>query len=195
MEWISAGDGRLAASSELADAVAHIRAADLLPECEKFRAQVLELVEAHPGALHRSCTAGHLTGSAVVVDPARQQTLLILHRKLGRWFQPGGHADGDGNLAAVALKEATEETGIAGLRVATPALDLDIHDVPLPDGHHLHLDLRFLVLAPPNAEAPGNHESIEVRWVSPEDLPALGVDPGTTRLVTRALKFAHPFFA
>ncbi len=98
---------------------------------------------------------------------------MLLHTKLGRWFQPGGHADGEGNLAAVALDEANEETGIDGLRLATPAIDLDIHLVPLPgEAPHLHLDVRYLAIAPPGADAPGNHES------------SIGV--GSPRMICRA---------
>lgn len=188
MDWLDAHDPGLAASDDLAVAVAHLEAAELLPEVEPFRRQVLEFVAEHPDALLRSCEEGHLTGSAVVIDPSGQRTLLMLHRKLGRWFQPGGHADGDANLAAVALHEATEETGLTGLLVATPAIDLDVHAVPQPEGGtHLHLDLRFLVLASSAVDAPGNHESLELRWVEPDGLAALGVDPGTERLVRRGL--------
>ena len=71
-------------------------------------------IDAHPDALHRSCLEGHLTGSAAVVDPSTRQVLLLFHAKVQRWLQPGGHADGDGNLARVALREAEEETGIDG---------------------------------------------------------------------------------
>ena len=75
---------------------------------------------------------------------------MLLHTKLRRWLQPGGHADGDTELAGVALREATEETGIVGLRVLVPAVDLDLHEVDHGDalGTHLHLDLRFVVVAP-----------------------------------------------
>jgi 8-oxo-dGTP pyrophosphatase MutT (NUDIX family) len=128
----------------------------------------------------------------VVVDPAKGRTLLMLHRKLGRWFQPGGHADGDANLAHVAFREATEETGIEGLAVVVPAIDVDVHEVHLPDGVHLHLDVRYLVLAPADAVAPGNHESVRLAWVDRAGLEQLtpAVDPSTRRLVHRGLELA-----
>ena len=106
----------------------------------------------------------------------------MLHAKLGRWFQPGGHADGDGDLPGVAWREATEETGIAGLRVVVPAVDLDIHEVGPPHGPHLHLDVRYLVVAPPGAVPVGNHESLDLRWATYDELPSFGVDDGLLRL-------------
>jgi len=68
----------------------------------KPRARILELVDDHPDALLRSCAVGHLTGSALVVDPSSQRLLLLFHAKMQRWLQPGGHADGDANLALLA---------------------------------------------------------------------------------------------
>ena len=118
------------------------------PAHEAHRERILAFVDHHPDALDRTCADAHLTGSAMVVDPASRKFLLMLHAKLGGWFQPGGHADGDGTLPGVAWREATEETGIAGLRVAVPAVDLDIHEVGPPHGPHLHLDVRYLVVAP-----------------------------------------------
>lgn len=159
------------------------------PAHEGNRREILEFLDAHPDSLHRSCQEGHLTGSAVVVDPGSGRVLLLLHAKVGRWLQPGGHADGDGDLARVALREAEEETGIVGLRVLTPAVDLDVHvfrarAADEPD--HLHLDVRHLVIAPPGATAVINHESDGARWVDEEDLASLGVDDGTVRMVRAA---------
>lgn len=134
-----------------------------------FRDQILRFCRTHPDALHRSCLEGHLTGSAAVVDPGRKAALILHHVKLDRWLQPGGHADGDPDLANVALTEATEETGIADLRVIEPAIDLDVHTIPARPGEpeHLHLDVRFVVMAPPNCEVDGNHESHELAWWVP----------------------------
>src|ERR1700677_1858721 len=78
--------------------------------------ETVELVEARQDCLVRSCMPGHLTGSAWVVSADRGRTLLTRHRKLGKWLQLGGHADGDGDLLAVALREAREESGLGALR-------------------------------------------------------------------------------
>jgi 8-oxo-dGTP pyrophosphatase MutT (NUDIX family) len=160
------------------------------PGHEAARSQILAFIDAHPDALHRTCLEGHLTGSAAVIDPTTRQALLLFHTKVQRWLQPGGHADGDGNLARVALREAEEETGIEGLRVLAPAVDLDVHVFHHAAGtepDHLHLDVRHLVVAPLGAVVRGNEESQGLRWVTVDELPTLDVDPGTVRMVRAAL--------
>jgi 8-oxo-dGTP pyrophosphatase MutT (NUDIX family) len=173
----------------LALAVEQIRAGDLAHVAE-LRDLVLAFCADHPDALHRSCSEAHLTASALVRDPLDGRFVVLHHRKLGRWLQPGGHADGDGDLARVALREATEETGLAGLAVARPAIDLDVHEVRPPgEAPHLHLDLRFVVDAPPGSARhalTGNHESTALRWVTLDDLAALDADASLHRLATRA---------
>lgn len=194
LELLAHDDPRLAGDQELSAAAALLQAADLEgDEPHRFRREVLEFLDRHPDAALRSCPPGHLTGSALVVDASGSRSLLMLHRKLGRWFQPGGHADGDTNLAAVALREASEETGIADLRVAIPAIDLDVHLVSPPgEEPHLHLDLRFLVVAPAGAREIGNDESLALRWVDEAGLDLLDppVDPSTRRLLRRGLAVA-----
>ena len=157
-----------------------------------LRDRILWFVDAHPDAARRSCREGHLTGSALVVDAEARRVLVLFHRKAQRWLQPGGHADGNTNLAAVAWRESTEETGIEGLRVAVPAIDVDVHEVHFAGEHaHLHLDVRFLVVAPPDAVERGNHESESLRWVTPPELAVLdGVDEGTLRMARRGLELA-----
>lgn len=161
-------------------------------EQEARRAQVLAFIDDHPNCLHRTCLTGHLTGSALVVDPDRGRSLLIHHRKLDRWLQPGGHADGDANLGRVAWREATEETGLADLRLVTPALDIDIHTIPARSGEpeHLHLDLRFLVLVGSDRQPRPNDETLGARWLTPDD-PA--IEPGAElhRALVRAIDVAQ----
>ncbi len=158
----------------------------------EYRERILAFVDAHPDALHRSCVDGHLTGSALVVEEGTGRILMMFHRKLQRWLQPGGHADGDANLPAVALREATEETGIAGLMVDPTPIDIDIHRVEPPgEPPHDHLDVRYLVVAPAGSLPAGNHESEALRWVTLEDLPLLGVDHGTMRMARAGLA-RHP---
>lgn len=163
------------------------------PVQERLRAEALAFLDRHPGALHRSCAAGHLTGSAMVVDRAGDRFLLLHHRKLDRWLQPGGHADGDGDLAGVALREAEEETGLTGLEVLTPAIDLDVHAIPATatEARHLHLDLRFVVLGGAGADPVVNHESNAVRWVREAELDDYGVPGELRRLVRRGLDVAR----
>lgn len=175
---------------ELAAAVEQLRAGDLA-HVEAVRADVLAFCAANPDALLRANEVAHLTGSALVVDPATRRFVVLHHRKLERWLQPGGHADGEGDLAEVALREAREETGLEGLEVLRPAVDLDVHEVAPPgDPVHRHLDLRFVVLATPGASAappPGNHESRDIRWVDPHGLARLDPDASLVRLAARGL--------
>ena len=159
------------------------------------RERILALLDAcgetgsGPGVLDRTCRPGHLTGSALIVDLVDRRILMLFHTKLQRWLQPGGHADGDADLGRVALREATEETGIAGLRLVEPPVDLDVHvvDPPSEDAHEHH-DVRYLVVAPPGSVPVGNHESEALRWVTRTDLADLGVDAGLLRLADRALR-------
>jgi 8-oxo-dGTP pyrophosphatase MutT (NUDIX family) len=148
-------------------------------------------MESRPQPLDRRERPGHLTGSALVVDATATRTLLLLHAKLQIWVQPGGHADGDANLPAVALREAEEETGIAGLRIWPVAIDLDIHrvDPPQEDAHE-HYDVRFLVVAPEGATVAANHESLDQRWVTADELPMLGADDGLLRMARRGFSLA-----
>src|SRR5699024_8151328 len=103
---LTADDARLRFSEDPAVAVGQLESAELVQNKSRVRDEILGHIERHTDIASRTCRPGHLTGSAVVVDSIGERALLMLHAKLGRWFQPGGHADGDMNLAAVALREA-----------------------------------------------------------------------------------------
>ncbi|MFV0525638.1 MAG: NUDIX hydrolase [Acidimicrobiales bacterium] len=155
---------------------------------EDHRAETLAFLRTHADSLVRSGPVGHLTGSAIVLDPSTRRVLMIHHAKLNRWLQPGGHADGDGNLAAVAWREVTEETGLDHLAVVLPAVDVDVHPVPArgDEPAHLHFDVRFLVVATGGVEPTINHEATAVRWVEP-DAEELSADTEFGRMVGQAM--------
>jgi 8-oxo-dGTP pyrophosphatase MutT (NUDIX family) len=188
-ELISAGDALLVPLVERSSARERVRGLLAAQPADDdvqrgFRARMLAFLAEHEDALERTCAPGHFTTSALVLDAGRERALLTLHRKLGRWLQLGGHCDGDGNLAASALREAEEESGIAGLAVDPHPLDLDIHPIPARSGEpeHLHLDVRFLVLAPPGARPRASSESLALGWFAPRDLGRATTDDSVRRL-------------
>lgn len=191
VEFLDAADPRLDPSEDPERSRRRLVEADWHDdELDAERARILDLLTSHGAALaDRSTEPGHLTGSALVVDASGERVLVMFHAKLQRWLQPGGHADGDHELAGVALREATEETGIVGLRVMVPAVDVDIHEIPRrgETATHLHLDLRFVVVAPAGAVLLGNHESEALRWVTVDELRDLADEPGLLRLAERGL--------
>lgn len=133
----------------------------------------------------RARLEGHFTGSAWLVSADGRRAALMHHRKLDRWLQPGGHADGDTDLAAVALKEATEETGLAGLVLEDGAVfDLDRHWIPergeVPG--HWHFDVRYVVRATTGEQLAGNAESLALAWRGVEEIAA---DPASDESLAR----------
>jgi 8-oxo-dGTP pyrophosphatase MutT (NUDIX family) len=156
------------------------------------RDAIAAFVARHPDPFDRRIPEGHLTGSALVVSADGAHVLLLHHRKLQRWLQPGGHADpGEFTGESVALREALEETALAGLALhpAAPApLDLDVHDIPARPGEpaHQHLDLRYLVVAPSGAAAAHDEaESTDLRWFAWSELDGLDLDPGLRRALRK----------
>jgi 8-oxo-dGTP pyrophosphatase MutT (NUDIX family) len=146
---------------------------------ERLRTEFLVHLARHPDGLTRGCVPAHLTASALVLDAAGENVLLVRHRKGGFWVQPGGHCEPDDRtLADAALREATEESGISGLRLATPGpVDLDRHRLSAAFGTcGEHLDVRFVVVAPPAAQAVASPESDDAQWFSWDAVPADAVE-------------------
>ena len=135
-----------------------------------FVSRAIHFIEAHEDCFYRELWPLHVTGSTWVVNARRDHVLLLHHRKLDQWFQPGGHADGDADILRVALKELAEETGIDEKHINL--VDLDVFDVDIHtieanqrDPKHEHIDIRFLVEIDDALPVPGNSESHEVLWV------------------------------
>jgi 8-oxo-dGTP pyrophosphatase MutT (NUDIX family) len=132
---------------------------------------MIQFVRANPDCFERSCVPGHVTGSAWILSPDRTQFLLTHHRKYGLWVQLGGHADGDPDPAAVALREAQEESGMQEFEFAVLGpertfFDVDVHALPAVGSEpaHLHHDLRYLLVAAPGQELRISSESNDLRW-------------------------------
>lgn len=157
---------------------------------------VRQFVRVHADCFARTCVEGHVTASAWILSPDHRRVLLVHHRKLDRWLQPGGHADGDPDPLGVALREAREESGLERLgplagRAPTWPLDVDVHVIPARAGEpaHLHHDVRYLFVAAPDEVPRLSAESRAIRWFDVTDLASAGADDGMLRMAlrTRAL--------
>ncbi len=154
------------------------------------------LVEAYRGFLAarhdgvwRSCEPGHVTASALIVSADASQVLLVAHPRIGLWVQTGGHLEpSDPTVAAAALREATEESGIAGLRLDPVPIDLDVHGLTCSLGVPTrHYDVRFVAVAPADAVPVRSDESDDIGWFAWDDLPA-GTSDDVPRLVEAVRK-------
>nr|WP_202889737.1 NUDIX domain-containing protein [Actinopolymorpha rutila] len=140
------------------------------PEQATLRQTYLDHLAARPDGMWRACRPAHLTAGMVVVDPTAEHVLLVLHGRIHRWVQPGGHCEeGDVSLAATATREAVEETGVADLRVSELPLRLSRHGAPCLA--ETHLDVQYLGVAPHDATPVVSAESADVRWFGVHELP------------------------
>jgi len=158
------------------------------PEEARAVADTAAFIAAHPDHLFRTCREGHLTGSAWIVSPDRKRTLLTEHRKLLKWLQLGGHADGDPDLLAVALREAWEESGLTRLRaVSSDLFDVDRHRIPArgAEPEHWHHDLRFLIEADPDEPLVLSSESKALAWVDVSAVTGLNSEESMARMVRK----------
>lgn len=146
---------------------------------EQVRRRYVAHLEAYPDGLRRSCFPAHITASALILSADGERVLLTLHAKAQAWFQMGGHCeDTDATLAGAALREAVEESGVPQLELDPEPVQLNAHPVPFCDarGTVHHLDVRFLALAPPEAQHAVTDESLDVRWWPWDGLPTEDAD-------------------
>ena len=150
----------------------------------------LDFLEKAERPFDREHVPGHFTGSAWLVSSDGERVLLTHHRKLQRWLQLGGHADGDNDLAAVALREAEEESGLQGLAVEPGIFDVDRHWIPerKKEPGHWHYDVRYVVRTSGSEQFVMSDESLELAWVSIRQLAeALDTDESMRRMARKWL--------
>lgn len=151
----------------------------------ELRQAYLDHLAAHPDGLWKACGDGHITASALVIDPERGRVLLTLHKKMRMWLQMGGHCEpGDATLSGAALREGSEESGIEGLALlAGGPVRLDRHHTPCA----WHLDVQYAAIAPPGAVEAISDESLDLRWFAYDEVAGVA-DESVVRLLeaTRA---------
>ncbi len=160
---------------------------------------IRDLLKEHPNLLNMNCEIGHITGSALVIDEKGNRFLLHRHKTLrNKWLQFGGHPEYETDISLVALREATEESGLKDLIFYPDAtkhtlIDVDVHTIPPSKGRpeHLHLDLRFILATnSPDDISPEEEESNDFMWVSFDDLEGYKekIDYPLYRLIHKASK-------
>lgn len=158
-----------------------------------FIPEIINFIESTPNCFDRSHLKGHVTGSAWLLNPDGTKVLLTHHKKLNRWLQFGGHSDGESNTWNVALREATEESGIQKIQfVSSDIFDVDIHTIPenpkKNEPEHKHYDIRFLLRAP-TEEFTMSDESNSLKWVTFQELSAMAerkeISPSMERMMKK----------
>lgn len=159
-----------------------------------FVKRSIAYLEYNQNSFFREHTPMHVTGSTWVVNPNRDHILMLHHKKLDQWFQPGGHADGDENIIQVALKETSEETGLSPQQlklVSKQIFDVDIHTIQAnrKEPRHEHIDIRFLVEIDDEIPIPGNDESHQIIWVRNFEVAQFNNNRSTYRMLEKTRQF------
>ncbi|MEZ7972438.1 MAG: NUDIX hydrolase [Pseudomonadales bacterium] len=161
------------------------------PAESEMTSRYIAFVGENKDCFERSLSIGHVTGSAFIIDNACKQALLTHHKKLDRWLQPGGHADGDPDVAAVSLKEAEEESGLEALSFYMPELlDVDIHRIPArkEEPEHFHYDCRFLLRSSGSDDFMISDESNDLAWVPFGDIVQYTNEESILRMLKKTLR-------
>lgn len=150
--------------------------------------RLVAFVRRRSDCFERTLLEGHITGSAWLLNRRRDAVLLTHHKKLGLWLQPGGHADGDADVARVALREAREESGIADVTLLCEGVfDVDVHAIPArgAEPEHFHYDVRFLVGTSKSDQFIVSDESHDLAWVRRDAVSTYATDASVLRLADK----------
>lgn len=172
----------------------------LLTELEQYRqdypaesatvGQFITFVRENENCFERELLIGHITGSAWVVNTAGTHALFTHHRKLEKWLQLGGHADGDPDVLAVAIREVKEESGLDATPLSTVIFDLDAHPIPARKDvpAHIHYDIRYLLQTTGNEAYTVSDESFDLKWIPLEEIIQFTQGEDTHRMATKWLE-------
>ena len=164
---------------------------DLLQQ--NYKKEMISFFKNNDNCFERSCSKGHFTASAWVINSEETHILLMHHRKLGIWIQLGGHADGDENLLAVSIKEVLEESGIKTRSITDKIFDIAVHQIPEYelDKEHYHYDVRFLLKSTRNDTLIKNEESIDIRWFQANEECLPTKNPCIIRMLNKWLVYKN----
>lgn len=173
--------------SELIDAITSYETS--FEDERNCKSRFLDLLS-YDNCFERSLTFGHITASAWVLDVDNGKVLLLHHKKLNKWLQPGGHADGNENVVAIARQELEEETGLKDIFLLKEGIfDLDIHRIPARknEAEHEHYDVRFVFSTKSPSSIVKNHESNDLKWVALDDVAEYSQEePSIMRMVDKS---------
>jgi len=152
--------------------------------------ELTTFVESYENCFDRELSVGHITGSAWLINKDFTHVFFTHHKKLNRWLQPGGHSDGDANTLAVAMREASEESGIEDVfvqPVMDQIFDVDIHTIPARknEPEHKHYDIRFLLEADMNQPLRISEESNEIAWIPVTEVLSLCDEESILRMLEK----------
>jgi len=155
-----------------------------------FKQAILAFVQRHDNFYKRTLECGHVTASAWITNPQYTHALMLHHKKLNRWLQPGGHVEQDSDVSTAALREAREETGITNLQIIGDGIfDIDIHTIPAnrKETEHQHFDIRFLLEAALEATPAVSDESNDVRWFTLDEIAAINGEASIQRMILKTI--------
>lgn len=163
---------------------------------EDMLIELIQFVKNNENCFDRTLTSGHITGSAWLVDKNLGHVFFTHHKKLNRWLQPGGHSDGDANTLAVAMREASEESGIEDVFIQplfADVYDIDIHTIPARknEAEHKHYDVRFILETDRNHPLKISDESNEIAWIAVEDIPQLTDEESILRMLEKMKQLSN----
>ena len=156
--------------------------------------RLIDFVTTYPSCFERSLKVGHVTGSAWVVNLAGTHVLLTHHRKLDKWLQLGGHADGDSDLLRVAQREVQEESSLERVvPLSRTIFDIDIHLIPErgSDPAHYHYDIRYAMHSLGREDYVVSDESHDLSWIEIKNLQCVTNEPSMLRMASKWKGISH----